>query len=664
MKTLLLGLLILFVTVLLAYRERFEIKSNTLDFLRDRNPNKKAITIGKYLKAFVVENVGVVPPSTTKLGGGITMSLKEYLLSAGDKPLRIEYMDETSKYFWDILIKCMGGPKTPPPPLEESAGTNPSGLHIRVQTISNEDNAIYEKLQKSYENILTYYQDIDLNKLEYFIPFYRFELFGNFKLAVFDDLFYSHNVTMKKEYKKVYDQEMRDNDHNAFFSRFIPFYDTILKQKIERTPAQLQEVENLREETVKRLRFAVTQKQMLLDEKKKELINNYWSNKSQLQKEILELNHDIIQLRSQMDLVAIQELFTNVAFTIDYENFPVTILKAYKDEYKKIRLDKALHIKVAKGDTIDIKNLGKFKVLTADPYIVAENIHSMYFFQHFKTVSVKKDDIEKVFYNDLKETIIATADNKNINPVSDIVWFEDLNTMGHLFLTKDKKTIVAIIHEGLKETRRESEHLCLEDKNILNPDVCKGKGYTWDRMCQSDFDCPYYNPATGRGACTKNTGFCEMPIGAKPVGYTKVEDAKDIYLTEEETPAFPGDNRPYFELFETNDIMIDFSNYRLVLALDPYLINKAAKKLFEPKEEVFRAFPVESKFWRNRTNEDEYYFSSIAVLRNRKVYTFDTLYNKKTDTYMFTKVSGIGKISEDVLQFNSYKDVMSLLSSS
>jgi hypothetical protein len=41
--------------------------------------------------------------------------------------------------------------------------------------------------------------------------------------------------------------------------------------------------------------------------------------------------------------------------------------------------------------------------------------------------------------------------------------------------------------------------------------ACVSSGGTWDRPCQHDSECPYYDPRRARGGCS--SGQCEMPLG-------------------------------------------------------------------------------------------------------------------------------------------------------
>ena len=44
------------------------------------------------------------------------------------------------------------------------------------------------------------------------------------------------------------------------------------------------------------------------------------------------------------------------------------------------------------------------------------------------------------------------------------------------------------------------------------PELCVQDGGTWDRPCETDTECPFYDSRRGRGGCSEG-GFCEMPLG-------------------------------------------------------------------------------------------------------------------------------------------------------
>ena len=48
--------------------------------------------------------------------------------------------------------------------------------------------------------------------------------------------------------------------------------------------------------------------------------------------------------------------------------------------------------------------------------------------------------------------------------------------------------------------------------------ACLEAGGTWDRPCETDTECPYYDARRGRGGCDRG-GFCEMPLGVDRVSF-------------------------------------------------------------------------------------------------------------------------------------------------
>lgn len=61
------------------------------------------------------------------------------------------------------------------------------------------------------------------------------------------------------------------------------------------------------------------------------------------------------------------------------------------------------------------------------------------------------------------------------------------------------------------------------EQHLTTPTLCRLRGGLWDRMCKRDTDCPYYrvnkNYPNEFGGCNKDTGYCQMPVGIKPVSY-------------------------------------------------------------------------------------------------------------------------------------------------
>jgi hypothetical protein len=81
---------------------------------------------------------------------------------------------------------------------------------------------------------------------------------------------------------------------------------------------------------------------------------------------------------------------------------------------------------------------------------------------------------------------------------------------------------------------RDPRYVCFEDHRISNPRTCRGTidpfgrlkpPYTWDKPCQTDYDCPFFrankNYQNNFGGC--NMGYCEMPVGIRRKGFTQYE---------------------------------------------------------------------------------------------------------------------------------------------
>ena len=56
------------------------------------------------------------------------------------------------------------------------------------------------------------------------------------------------------------------------------------------------------------------------------------------------------------------------------------------------------------------------------------------------------------------------------------------------------------------------------------PELCVADGGTWDRPCETDTECPFYDPRRSRGGCSRS-GFCEMPLGVDSRSFRLAADA-------------------------------------------------------------------------------------------------------------------------------------------
>jgi hypothetical protein len=655
---------------------------------------KRVITVGKHLQAVVIENLGVTPVSNIRLSGGMTMTLKEYVKSCNGVQIHVEFGNDASQQIWKIILKCFE--------FEESLFTDQTSkfkIHVHMMTndTSNPEN-IYNFLKTKLENTLNIY-DLPRDKLEFYVPFFRYEMFGNLSCLVLDDIVYSNEPQFIDDFQKVYMMEQRNKATNLFYSRFFQYYERVQSQIIVEDKLNVLQSDLTRSIEILTLKKHKISKD--ISTKESEILKNHYANKRALNQDILQHNHDLIKVNDDLAILKagiegfepVSKLKSSASVIINYP-ISIDVLDSFKDVYRKIRFNKSLKISLEKGDFIKLSNQkkaglnGNYVVEIGQPLVVAENIPSLSFYASFKIIKINKDNVEKLFYNDFKNTIIATSDT---NFPFDIVWFSDLKEKGHLIKTANHKTI-AIIHNGLRETRRENEHICFQDKNILSMEVCENKGLNWDRMCTSNFDCPFYNDKNGRGGCFGN-GYCEMPIGAKQQGFTKFTNKNGIYchgcsketvphcctkISEESGwPAFAGDERPLFESFANDDNVEGLMMYLRLMSNevdvslegwinaspDIYLVNLAGKTILGNTYSLFRAYPIESKFYKSPKATKEVFFSSVAIIKGGKVISFDTLYQPITNNMVFSKVNYLGNVGTDTLAFQSYKDVFAQLSS-
>lgn len=63
------------------------------------------------------------------------------------------------------------------------------------------------------------------------------------------------------------------------------------------------------------------------------------------------------------------------------------------------------------------------------------------------------------------------------------------------------------------------------DNDIGTEQSCTISGGVWDTPCDKDIDCPYFkankNYPNKFGGCNRNTGFCQLPEGLKPLSFRK-----------------------------------------------------------------------------------------------------------------------------------------------
>lgn len=72
--------------------------------------------------------------------------------------------------------------------------------------------------------------------------------------------------------------------------------------------------------------------------------------------------------------------------------------------------------------------------------------------------------------------------------------------------------------------------ICLGSHGSVLPhqsvERCIEAGGTWDRPCETDTECPYYDGRRARGGC--RSGFCEMPAGVDRVSFREPAEVDDM----------------------------------------------------------------------------------------------------------------------------------------
>lgn len=106
-----------------------------------------------------------------------------------------------------------------------------------------------------------------------------------------------------------------------------------------------------------------------------------------------------------------------------------------------------------------------------------------------------------------------------------LVYFRDIKVMGRVIKrNNDNTTSVLIRKNNPDKDMYLSKYSCVTNNKLEFDFQCtEENGDVWDRQCMNDFECPFYDVDIGRGGCME-TGFCEMPIGVKSIGFRKYDE--------------------------------------------------------------------------------------------------------------------------------------------
>jgi hypothetical protein len=94
----------------------------------------------------------------------------------------------------------------------------------------------------------------------------------------------------------------------------------------------------------------------------------------------------------------------------------------------------------------------------------------------------------------------------------------------------------ADLKDKLNERVLNGKYICYEDPKIKFLPECiarqnaEREPYHWDRPCETDEECPFFNSKTKRGGCTSG-GYCEFPVGIKRVSFREYDKSSKKYCS-------------------------------------------------------------------------------------------------------------------------------------
>ena len=222
-------------------------------------------------------------------------------------------------------------------------------------------------------------------------------------------------------------------------------------------------------------------------------------------------------------LITVTDTFIDSAqtsdnFTMDASNVRVELLSKLP---KTIRMYKPISdngVPFNVGDMVDVTSNNDADH-TEGTYVVVNTGDS--FIDVCEAMTCTLESIGGPYYQ--KSGIVAA---RREFPVGTVVYFTDLQcyaTVGSVEKDDGTKSNITIlkITRCVHETEELMNYECYGNTSIVTRDMCQAQGHVWDRRCAFDYECPFFGRDTSnlRGGC--NNGYCEFPIAAQRLGYTK-----------------------------------------------------------------------------------------------------------------------------------------------
>lgn len=134
------------------------------------------------------------------------------------------------------------------------------------------------------------------------------------------------------------------------------------------------------------------------------------------------------------------------------------------------------------------------------------------------------------------------------NELIDNIPLDAIKTTDIIYITKLKKTakldksylgipILKLLNQEENPTY-DPRYECYDQPQIKSRGLCESTNNIWDRRCEVNTDCPFYqankNYKNYLGGCMD--GYCQMPIGVKPLAYKQYEGKAYCYNCDSTTP--------------------------------------------------------------------------------------------------------------------------------
>jgi hypothetical protein len=102
--------------------------------------------------------------------------------------------------------------------------------------------------------------------------------------------------------------------------------------------------------------------------------------------------------------------------------------------------------------------------------------------------------------------------------------------LAHLLKNKEKSQYSCFSTKG-DEVHPQPGGTSPPGQRAMDQNVCEMAGNRWEKKCEKNTDCPYYQSnqyyQNTFGRCQTDTGYCQMPMGVRPLTYRKPANSQE-----------------------------------------------------------------------------------------------------------------------------------------